>query len=362
MNDKLELLLKQIALEEEFYPYFEEGSLLKIIGNRNKDTYVFFLSLKTNLPINLYTHFLDLLKKKYSDFMVNISIEVENIDTSLLPEYYRYFINVYSEKSPLLHMFLENTIEVDDSIHIVVSNLAEKMKFDSICLSLEKDLHVCGFPYSIDISIDIEKGMETLEEIHRELKAPVVLPPESKEVSPISSEGKKKFIPKDYKRPPLISDPNNEKVIVGREIDEVPVRLDTVAVAGGNVTIEGYIFADPECRETKTGLHIISLKITDFTDSIYGTLFIHDEEEFNIISKKIKKKKWYKIRAAVKDKDQYNPDISLTIRDINVLEKLEEKLVDDAPIKRVELHAHTMMSAMDGVTKLDLGKHTCELV
>jgi len=362
MNEKLELLLKQIKLEEEYYSFFEDGTLVKIVGNRNKDTYVFFLELGKNIPVDTYVHFLDLLKGAYSNFNVNVSIEVKDIDNNLIPEYYRYFISLYSEKSPLLHMFLENTLTIENSIVVSVNNLAEKMKFDSIKLSLEKDLHMCGFPYSIEVNIDTEKGLETIEEIHKELEAPVVLPPEPKETVPAPVEGKKRFIPKDYKRPPLISDPDNEKIIVGREIDDVPVRLDTVATAGGTVTIEGYIFADPEFRETKTGLHIIALKLTDFTDSIYATLFVHDDEEFNIISKKLKKKKWYKIRASVKDKDQYNPDISLTIRDINVLEREEEKIVDDAPIKRVELHAHTMMSGMDGVTKLDLGKHTCELV
>ncbi len=362
MNEKLELLLRQIGIEEQFYSYFEKGVLSKIVGNRAKDTYVFFIELPTNLPVSLFTHFLELLTSTYSNFSVNISIEVKCINQDLIAEYYRYFIDLYSKNSPLLQMFLDKPIYVKEKLHIVLNNLAEKMKFDSIQLSLEKDLHTCGFSYQIETMIDAERDLETIEEIHKELEAPVIIPEVSEE-TPSVNEGKKRFIPKDYKRSPLISDPENQKIIVGREIDDTPVRLDTVVSPGGTVTIEGYIFADPDFRETKTGLHIISLKITDFTDSIYGTLFVHDDDEFNIIAKKIKKKTWHKIRATVKDKDQYNQDISLTIRDINTLEKsFEQKIIDDAPIKRVELHAHTMMSGMDGVTKLDLGKHTCELV
>ena len=361
MSEKLELLLNQIELEKEYYSFFEGGQLLKIVGNKAKDTYIFFLKLNSNIDINLYSHFLELLKNKYSNFSVSIVIEVENINSEYVNDYYKYFIDLYSQESSLLQMFVNSTFKLNhDELIIEVSNLAEKMKFDSIKIKLEKDLSSCGFDYKISSCVDSNKGLETVEEINKELEAPVVIP-EVKEKEEVQ-DPKKRFIPKDYKRPPLISDPDNEKVIVGREIDDTPVRLDTVVSAGGTTTIEAYVFADPEFRETKNGLHIISLKLTDFTDSIYATLFVHDDEEFKTISKKLKKKCWYKIRAQVKDKDQYNQDISLTIRDINVLEKEEVKIIDDAPIKRVELHAHTMMSAMDGVTKLDLGKHTCELV
>lgn len=361
MSDKLELLLKKIHLESEFYNAFEGGDLLKIVGNHTRDNYVFFIKVKELLNVELYTHFVSLLQSVYSDMKVSVSIETKQVPTSKIIEYYHYFISLYSKKSPLLTMFLDHKIDIKDSVVVTLNNKAEKMKFESILLKLESDFVKVGITLPVHIVIDEEKGLEIQKEITSELEKPVVI----KEVAEVikEEEPKKRFIPKDYKRPPLISDPENIKIIVGREIDDTPVRLDTVAMPGGTVTIEGYLFMDPEFRETKTGLHIVALKITDFTDSIYGTLFVHDDEEFKIISKKLKKKTWYKIRAAVKDKDQYNPDISLTIRDINVLEKeIEEKIIDDAPVKRVELHAHTMMSGMDGVTKLDLGKHTCELV
>ena len=63
--------------------------------------------------------------------------------------------------------------------------------------------------------------------------------------------------------------------------------------------------------------------------------------------------------------DKYSNELTFTTRykDVEKVEKeKEEKIVDDAPVKRVELHAHTMMSQMDGITRVDLGKHTCELV
>ena len=127
------------------------------------------------------------------------------------------------------------------------------------------------------------------------------------------------------------------------------------------ITVEGYVFGVDYFESSKTDFKIITLKITDYSDSIYCKVFCRGEEDFEAKKKTLKSGKWFVIRGYTKN-DQFSKELVLNARDINLVEKDTAKIEDNAPVKRVELHAHTMMSQMDGITKLDLGKHTCELV
>lgn len=130
-----------------------------------------------------------------------------------------------------------------------------------------------------------------------------------------------------------------------------------------SVTIEGEVFGTEEFEPSSKAFKILTIKLTDYSDSIYCKIFSRDEEEFASLKKNCKVGAWLKIRGSTKLDKYAGNEIVLNIRDINKIPpKRTKKIVDDAPVKRVELHAHTMMSQMDGVTKLDLGKHTCELV
>ena len=355
MEANLEKLLNKINIDKNKYNYFENGKLIKIIGNKEKTKYEFIIE-NNILPLEIYLEVSDLLKKTFN-ITESILIINSNSNDDNFVYYYRYFIEKYSENSPLLRMFLDSKLELNDKYNIILSNKAEVLKFNTIKEKLQKDLNNAGYKCEINVIIDGEEEKRIIEEIKEDLKVEVVEQPkiEIKEEKP-SNKYKANYEPK-----PLIQDPNDEDVIVGKRIEESISRLDMLSLPGGSIVIEAYIFGK-DVREAKSGLKIMSLKISDNTDSIYGTLFIRDPEEFKIIDKKIKVGNWYKIRAKVKDKDQYSQDISLLINDINVSKKVFEKIIDDAPVKRVELHAHTMMSQMDGVTKLDLGKHTCELV
>ena len=102
MQNKIELLLKQINLKEEEKIYFKEASLDKIICNRNKDKYAFCLSLKNALPLKTYLSFNEKLKNKYSNAKVSSILKVDNYNLENIVEYYRYYIEKYSKQAPLL--------------------------------------------------------------------------------------------------------------------------------------------------------------------------------------------------------------------------------------------------------------------
>ena len=354
MDSKLEILLKKLDLTKEELEFFESGKLDKIIGNKSKTSYNFYVTLPTNIPFSLYQKINDQIKKVYEEFSsVKIIINVLKYDEELLKEYFNGFMKLYSKNSPLLMSFIDSDITVLDKVIISVSNKAEEMKLKSVLETLEKDLFNAGYNLKLEINIDKKNNEELLKEIEQDLDVSGINIKETKKEEPIK---------KNYKYEPksLIIDRENKNIILGREISDEITRLDSVTLDNNQITIHAKPYADIDVFTTKTDLKIVTIKLTDLTDSIYGKLFIHTDEELEQL-KKIKKNNWYKIRGTIKE-DKYAGEITLQIRDINISDFKEEKIIDDAPIKRVELHAHTMMSGMDGITRVDLGKHTCELV
>ena len=51
--DKLQTLLMQIRLEENYKDYFNNGSLDRILGSRDKTKYRFQITLENSIPLEL---------------------------------------------------------------------------------------------------------------------------------------------------------------------------------------------------------------------------------------------------------------------------------------------------------------------
>ena len=277
-----------------------------------------------------------------------------NVDEAMIQEYFMYLMNRYSEKCPAICALVDAEVEIKaNTLIIYVNNMAE----DDKLRRLEKDIVMDfrSFGYKIErINPILKEEPETVIEMETE----VVVSEARLEQKAVPQEPVNNF-KKNFKPKPIETD-DHPDVVLGRLIDTEKVRLDTIAGPTNGVTLEAELFG-LDVRETKTDLIIITLKITDYTDSIYGKLFINGNEEWGRLKKLLKPGKWYKFRGNIKE-DKYSNEDVLSILDINYSEYKKPEIIDDAPIKRVELHAHTMMSQMDGITKVDLGKHTCELV
>ena len=153
---------------------------------------------------------------------------------------------------------------------------------------------------------------------------------------------------KDHVRPLKQGDSPN--LIYGRDFEDEPIRLDQVATEMGEITLHGKVISF-ETREIRNERTIIIFSITDFTDTITVKMFARNEQLAELLGD-LKKGAFLKIKG-VTTIDKY--DGELTIGSIAGIKKTGDFTVsreDLSPVKRVELHCHTKMSDMDGVSEV----------
>ncbi len=138
--------------------------------------------------------------------------------------------------------------------------------------------------------------------------------------------------------------------IMGRKIHAKPELIGSaIRQLDRNVTLMGDIFDIADVKTTKTGKNIHVFYITDYTGSVQMKLFIDPEKDKTEVGKLRKG-----VTVLVYGKlefDDFSKDIS--VRPLSIATVKKKKRMDTAPEKRVELHLHTKMSAMDAVTDAD---------
>ena len=260
---------------------------------------------------------------------VRFKFIVEN-NTLLFKEYFDYYFDILINRCPMLNCIDRNKITFNNNkINIEVLNPAEYNKIEEIKEKIEVFMSDMGFD-------DVEVTSNINEEEREKFK---------KELNTTTEKIVNKEVRKTIKGNPIAGEPSEIKNLITNE-DRVILIAQVFGI---------------DSKSTQSGWFIITLKLTDYTDSIMANIFTKKQEEFDYLLSNIKKDKWYKFKGNIKYNQRSN-DYEFGINDIETYEKKVEKLTDDAEVKRVELHAHTMMSQMDGLTKLDLGAHTCELV
>ncbi|WP_455793819.1 PolC-type DNA polymerase III [Clostridium butyricum] len=163
---------------------------------------------------------------------------------------------------------------------------------------------------------------------------------ESKKDISESKQPEKKREFQTYKRAP-----KDENTIMGGAIKMETTNICDIDERSGYVAIIGDVFKT-EIIETKTGKIIFTFCITDYTSSISVKCFLRPQDTEAVLDE-VKKGFYCKVRGEAVY-DTYSREVVIMGRDINRMKKIEK--MDGAPKKRVELHLHTTMSSMDGMT------------
>ena len=158
--------------------------------------------------------------------------------------------------------------------------------------------------------------------------------------------GKKNDKP-DMKRAVKRSD--NPDVLYGRDFEEEAMPIEEIVGELGEVVIRGKIL-NMDKREIKNERTILIYDVTDYTDTMTIKMFAHNEQVAEITDG-IKPGAFVKIKGMTM-MDKF--DHELTIGSLVGVKKIPDfttSRMDTGVRKRVELHCHTKMSDMDGVSE-----------
>ncbi|MBR3661129.1 MAG: PolC-type DNA polymerase III [Bacilli bacterium] len=330
---KLEKLLQMIHIDNVLA--FKDLELEKVIISKKNNLIKLMLKTDTMIKLEDYIILKDQMKNYFNS---NIQIFLENIgDKSLyLKDYYEYFL-------PNKISYFKDRLKINgnNNNYIVVFNNREEINLNEYLHEINEKLEMVGYN-KVTSCLDEEAGKNILKQIENETN--------DIDVSKLKVKPSyKKENQNSFTRHPRVVTIDDEKVIYGNIIEGEFVKLKDIVSEQDNMQVECEIFGVDIFESSKSNFKIITLKITDYTDSMYAKVFLNDSSELERLTKLLKNGKWFKFHGYTKVDAYSNGEIVFNINAINVSDKKQEEVMDNAPVKRVELHSHTMMSAMDAV-------------
>ncbi len=318
MDNKLERFFNKIGFI--YNDDFNNSKITKVVVNKIEESWTVYIYNKNCLNIDSAMDLINTAKKGIDSVStIKIVYEYEEINDDDIKTYFRYLLNELIKNSPALSSIVNNEIYIDDdiiTIEVISTNEEKLIKKES--KRLVNALSELGIK---DININCKINEELKNNLKEQIKNSRVEIKKTNEVV--------------------------NKVIMGEAIKSKITTIDNILSEENNVTVEAYVFGKDVFESSKTNFKILTLKVSDKTDSILAKIFSKDEEEFKTITKSIKEGNWYRIRGYSKN-DPYAKDMVLNIRDIEEIPSKNVSVMDESDEKRIELHTHTMMSQMDG--------------
>ena len=153
---------------------------------------------------------------------------------------------------------------------------------------------------------------------------------------------------------------NNSNLLWGKNIKGQPRPIDEISEEENNVIIEGQfvkcfdkdgVLTSFNERELRTGRVKLSFNLSDDTNGIFVNMYFQSVEECHKFKGLIKPGVYLRIMGDAK-RDRFAFD-EMVIEPKGIMLVEKEDRMDNAEVKRVELHCHTKMSKMDALTPME---------
>ena len=335
--------------------------------NVYKKTNTLEINLKTVKQISIkdLTDFEKYLCKRFNFKEIEIKIQTENQEDNInnkIQQEWMDIVEYMAFKHPLTKALLtDSSINITDSNIIV--NLAMRGKhvlqarnFDKILSTKLNELYNKNYAVSFNENITQEM-IEKYEEHAKELERQAILSTQ-KEAQKQVEEAKMEEVKKEI-APPIATVEENliEKepeedspLIYGRslKIKEELSKVIDLSVDSGKVLLDGDIL-NTDSRELKSGKFLVTFDLYDGSSTITCKAFV-EADKHDTVLKKLKNAKGVKVNGTAQF-DPFAKELgviaNVIIESTGVKKEVRQ---DTAKVKRVELHMHTQMSQMDGMT------------
>ncbi len=320
-----------------------DGELLKITHDKEMTVMTLYVACKDIVEEDEISDFCGYMKETLG--LRQFFVKVKYTPDKFSPSYFPRIIAEIKKKNPIVNGILDGAkawMDTPDKLSVELLNGGyeviepsnpEKMISDEIFEVFSKRMEVV---FEGDLYTTQEMYDKMVEEIDAAMPRPVFVQPEVRVVE------EKELISVDYSDIPVLLE--TATVVRGKTIKSTPAKMESVNEKSGEVTLWGDIF-DREERETKNGKLIVSIYVTDYTNSITIKSFETKEKAEELAD--LKPGKTIIFRGKM-EYNEYDKDVVFKATSIMLVDKT--KKTDDAPEKRVELHLHTNMSAMDALT------------
>ena len=342
-----------------FNSYFEQDfltneriSLSNVICSEENKTFKIFLKGERLIEVASLKKLVAGMKKLSSDrllrkYDISYSISYSDLrssDEKLYVEYFRFLLTEIVVDYELLSLSNLN-VSFDGKTYIAKHTASSKVN-EAVVLKANKIF--AQFGLNVDIKLELID-----KEVVKEIKNEIILEEEQQMIKNIEEAKevslKKKAIEESQKKSKYVKPTIMSAVEPIKNIPNTQLGLDECINTTGSLsfTIEGHIFDITHTKFPKSELYQIA--ITDGTDSISVKRFVKSEAEKETYEA-LKINDIIRVTGTAVS-DTYAREVVLNANKILYIGVKEEKVRKDLALeKRVELHLHTNMSALDAVS------------